>query len=186
MAVALCDRVEHGLMEGHARLAVLFGERDRHQRFMAAAAVLAIPREGVDDALGLDDFPKNAALPELAAAVVGLETPAPRAAGTRVLLEMGRGETARAHPVPRVRQVGPYLPDERPRRVEGAGDDEHPLFRFHDAGRGSSSCGACGHASSPWLAACADIHRVDRSFLPRTGGSARASRPPPFGPPPPS
>src|SRR5262249_58745120 len=102
----------------------------------------------------------------------------PAAARTRVLLEMRRGETARAHPVPRMRRIGPHIPDERARRVEDAGDDEHPLFRLHDGGGGggSSACGACGHASSPWLAACPGTHRVDRSFLPRTGGAALARR----------
>src|ERR1700693_5973677 len=70
MPVTLSDGLEDRLVEGHLRLALVLGEGDRHQGFMAAAAVLAIPGEGIDQALGLHDFAKDAALPKLATAVV--------------------------------------------------------------------------------------------------------------------
>src|SRR6202162_5602832 len=128
MAVALSDGLELGLMECHLRLAPLFGEDDRDQGLMAPAAVLAIPGEGVDQALRFDDFAKDAALPKLAAAVVLAQAPPPCAAGLRVLLEVRGGEAARAHPVLGVRRVGPKLPYQLARRIEHARDDEHPLF----------------------------------------------------------
>src|SRR6266542_6225969 len=53
MPVALADGFENCLPERHLRLAVVLGEGDRDQGLVAAAAVLAIPREGVDQALRL-------------------------------------------------------------------------------------------------------------------------------------
>src|SRR5229473_7770951 len=176
MAVALSDGLELGLMKRHLRLALVLGEGDRDQGLMAPAAVLAVPGEGVDQALGFDDFAKHAALPKLAAAVVLAQAPPPCAAGPGVLLEACRGEAARTHPVLCVRRVGPKLPYQLARRIEHAGDDEHPLFRLHD-GR-ASACVAYGHASSPWFAACAGNRRGGRSSAPRIGGSARPSRRP--------
>src|SRR5947199_1898220 len=168
--VTLSDGLEYGLAEGHLGLAVALGKGDRDQGVMAAAAVLAIPGEGVDQALRFHDFAKHAALPKLAAAVVLTQARPPRAARSRVLLEMSRGETARAHPALRMCRIGPKPEDELARRVEHARDDEHPLIGLSDG------AGSCGHASPPSFAVRANIAPDDRSSRPRSGGTVRASR----------
>src|SRR5262245_29083773 len=169
MPVALCDGIEFRLMEDHPGLAANFLERDGDEGLVAAAAVLAIPREGVDQALRRDDLAHDAAVPQIAAAAVGPQAAAPSSAGPRLVLEMHGGETARTHPALHVCGVGPQLEHELARRIEHALDDEHALRGIGSAANGV----ACAHASSPWLAACAGIRRADRSSAPRTDGSDR-------------
>src|SRR5437764_889522 len=81
MPVALADGFEDRLPKRHLGLAVVLGEGDRDQGLVAPAAVLAIPGEGVDQALRFHDLANHAALPKLAAAVVLAQARPPGAAG---------------------------------------------------------------------------------------------------------
>src|SRR5207237_3498639 len=85
MPVALPDGVEFGLVEAHAGLARRFRERDGDEGLVSAAAVLAIPGEGVDQALGQHDLAQYAALPKIAAAAVGTQASPPGTSGPRAL-----------------------------------------------------------------------------------------------------
>ena len=124
MPVALRDGFEFGLVEGHPRLAVLLRERDGDERLVAAAAVVTVPRERVDEARRRHDFANDAALPKLASAVVLAQAGAPSAARPSILREMRRREAARPHPVLGMRGIRPQREDELARRVECARDRE--------------------------------------------------------------
>src|SRR5271170_3123866 len=99
------------------------------------------------------------------------------AAGTRVELVHSAGEVMRAPPLCEMLGFGPHLEDEATRGVEDAGEGK---FLSDDVG-GGVIYGACCHVSSPdfWArnsVTRADTHPGGRSFLPRSGGSARPSR----------
>src|SRR5688572_9126970 len=83
MPVALLDRLERNLAEGHAGLARLLGEGHRHQGLQAALALL-LPREGEDEALGRSHLAEDTAMPELLAGLGRREAVAPATAGSNV------------------------------------------------------------------------------------------------------
>src|SRR5437899_2648481 len=91
MPVALFDGFEHGLAEGHRRLALMLGERHRDRGFMAGTAVRVLPGEGPDQALRFHHLAIDAALPQLLPRLVPAQTRAPGAAGPQLALEMGGG-----------------------------------------------------------------------------------------------
>src|SRR5512147_1093820 len=117
MPVTFFDGLEHLLAEAHRRLSLTLGEDQGDPCFMAPAAVGAVPGEGVDHPFRRDDLEKNAALPEFFTVVVTPQAQAPSAVWLPLAFQIGGGETARAHPAPRVCRVGPGLPDQFTRRV---------------------------------------------------------------------
>src|SRR5260221_8580453 len=180
MAITLFDRGEDRLAEGHPRLALLGSEGDRDQRLMTGAAGLVVPGEGEDEALGLDDFAIDAAVPELLAGLVAPQAEPPGTARPQVALDMRRREAARTHPAFGGGGIAPRLEDGARRRIEDAGDDEHPIIlsvgilSVGILSVGEFRLSVCRHAFSPWLATRAGSRPGDRSSPPRSGDRSRA------------
>src|SRR5690606_6595551 len=93
------------------------------------------------------------------------------AAGTQVDLDTGIGETMRAPPLLDVLRLGPRVEDKVARGVKGAGDDDVLLRGL------TRATTRCGHVCSPWIAGREGSRPIDRSGLPKTGGTAPASLP---------
>src|SRR5262245_33233206 len=99
MAITFFDRLKWSLAQCHARLAVLFGEGDGHER-LKSALTFFLPCESEIEPLRRQYFVIDAANPKFVAVLNRAQTSAPLATGPHVAGDFFRGMTLRTEPVP--------------------------------------------------------------------------------------
>ncbi len=140
VAVALRDRLERRMAEGHAGPAGVLGEGHCHQGFESTLAVF-FPGEGEHQPFRHRHLAEHAVVPELAAIRGRAQAITPFAAGPHVHLHVSGGTVLRSPPVDGVMRIGPQSKQQLARGVE------HPRDHQFVAERGSGvRCSRHGRA----------------------------------------
>src|SRR5215469_899797 len=129
MRLAVCDGVEHGLMQSHLRPTRLFFQRHRQNRFGADQIAIRFANGAAPhQPLRRHELPAHA-LPQDFSTVCGSHPEVIRTSRARIHFARRRAESAGPPPLDQVSRLRPRLEHKRSRRIEDPRDQEFRTLR---------------------------------------------------------